>query len=283
MKYIFMRFPQGKEKALTFSYDDGVLTDKRLMEIFDKHNLKCTFNINSGCFASEEDAAKNPDPTRRMTLSESKELYGGTVHEVAVHGVHHSFMEQLPPPVALYEGIEDRAALERIFGTVVRGMAYPFGTLSDSLVEGLKAAGIAYSRTTHSSHNFNIPSDWLRLSATCHHRDEKLSELAEKFVNSKPSDERCNKKPWLFYVWGHSYEFENNNNWEIIENFADKVSNKDDTWYATNIEIYDYIDAYNRLLFNIDATAVKNPSAVEIWLEIDGKTVSVKPGETKII
>lgn len=284
MKNIFMRFPQGKPKALTFSYDDGNICDKRLIGIFDKHGLKGTFNVNSGLYISEENAVKNSDnPTRRMTEREMLETYGGTEHEIAVHGVKHLFMEQLPSPSALYEAIEDRAALERTFGTVVRGMAYPYGTLSDSLVKGLKETGIVYSRTTISTGTFDIPSDWLRLNPTCHHKDERLNELADKFTSSSPTDEMFNRKPWLFYVWGHSFEFVRNDNWEIIENFADKVSGKDDVWYATNIEIYDYIDAYNRLLFNIDTTLVTNPSALDIWFEKGGELICVKSGETKSI
>ena len=51
MSAIYLRYPGGKLKALTFSYDDGVETDKRLIDIFKKHNLKGTFNINSLLFA----------------------------------------------------------------------------------------------------------------------------------------------------------------------------------------------------------------------------------------
>ena len=38
----------GKTKAVTFSYDDAVFQDIRLIDIFNKYNLKCTFNLNSG-------------------------------------------------------------------------------------------------------------------------------------------------------------------------------------------------------------------------------------------
>lgn len=38
---------QGRNKFLTFSYDDGVTQDKRLVKIFNKYHLKATFNINS--------------------------------------------------------------------------------------------------------------------------------------------------------------------------------------------------------------------------------------------
>ena len=36
----------GKNKAITFSFDDGVTQDKRLVEMLDKYGLKATFNIN---------------------------------------------------------------------------------------------------------------------------------------------------------------------------------------------------------------------------------------------
>lgn len=37
----------GKKKAFTLSYDDGVTQDVRLIEMFNKYNLKATFNLNS--------------------------------------------------------------------------------------------------------------------------------------------------------------------------------------------------------------------------------------------
>lgn len=41
-------FPDGKKKALTLSYDDGVEQDRRLVEILNRYGIKATFNINSG-------------------------------------------------------------------------------------------------------------------------------------------------------------------------------------------------------------------------------------------
>ena len=37
----------GKKKAITFSYDDGVTQDIRFIELLNKYGLKCTFNLNS--------------------------------------------------------------------------------------------------------------------------------------------------------------------------------------------------------------------------------------------
>lgn len=47
MRTVFMRYPDGKAKAVTFSYDDGVPQDKRLSEIFTKYSIKATFNFNN--------------------------------------------------------------------------------------------------------------------------------------------------------------------------------------------------------------------------------------------
>ena len=154
-------------------------------------------------------------------------------------------------------------------------MAYPFGTLSDDVVEILRLAGIAYSRTTVSRLNFDIPTDWLRLGATCHHENPALTELGEKFTVSAP-----NREPWLFYLWGHAYEFEGHDNWHVIERFLKTVGHRDDVWYATNIEIHDYVQAFRALRFSVDGTLAQNPTAVDVWALRDGEVVRIPAGAT---
>lgn len=275
MGYLFMRFPGGKAKALTLSYDDAVEQDIKLMSILNKHGLKCTFNINTGLFAEEGHIYPQGHIHRRMTEKEAVKLYKDSGHEVAVHALTHPFLEQLPANIAIKEIMEDRENIERLFGKITRGMAYPFGTYSDELVNILKTCGIAYARTVVSTESFDIPTDWLRLPATCHHDNPRLPELTDKFINEKP-----NRSPWLFYLWGHSYEFEANNNWHVIEDFAEKISGKDDIWYATNIEIYDYIQAYKQLIFSMDETMVYNPTSTIIYFELNGQIYSIQAGET---
>lgn len=86
--------------------------------------------------------------------------------------------------------------------------------------------------------------------------------------------------PWLFYLWGHSYEFDNNSNWDVIEKFAEKMGGRDDIWYATNIEIYDYVNAYKQLIFNADGTVIYNPTAYDLWMRINEELFEIKAGET---
>ena len=272
---IFMRFPEGKIKALTLSYDDNVDQDIKFIDILNTYGLKCTFNINSEGYAEEGTVYPEGNVHRRLTKNQATELYKNSGHEVAVHSCTHPFLEQLPASVAALEILNDRVALEEQFGCIVRGMAYPFGTYSDELVEVLKTCGIVYSRTIKSTEKFDVPTDWLRLPATCHHNNPRLMELAKEFAEAT-----YKRAPKLFYLWGHSYEFESNNNWNVIEDFAKYMGNRDDIWYATNIEIYEYMEDYKRLVYSANGKRVKNPTARTLYFYAHGNNYSVAPGET---
>lgn len=261
MKKRHMRFPNFKDKAVTLSYDDGVAQDKRLISILSKYGLKGTFNLNSGMFGREVTQDKG-----RMTAQEALRLYTESGNEVAVHGFKHLSLADVDSAVAINDIIEDRKALEALFGKVIKGMAYANGSYNDSVVEALKLCGIHYSRTTESSRDFKLPKDWLKLKATCHHNDPALMELAKKFVEYSVGDYPWRNYPRMFYLWGHSYEFDNDDNWGVIEKFAEYIGGRDDIWYATNGEIYDYINAYERLEFSADGSMVHNPTAIDLYI-----------------
>ena len=275
MSQLFMRFPGGKERALTFSYDDGVEQDVRLTQIFKKYNMKATFNLNSGEYVPEGTTFPAGQIHRRLSESAVTALYGDDCFEVAVHGYTHPWLDYLPANMCTKELLDDRAKLEKQFNRIIRGMAYPWGTYSDEVVECMKSVGIVYSRTVGATHDFNLPQDWMRLDATCHHNDPKLMELADRFLH-----ENSWGRPRMFYLWGHSYEFEADNNWEVIEKFCELLANRDDIWYATNIEIYDYEQAFKSLQISMDESMIHNPSAYEIFFFLKGNEYSVKPGET---
>ncbi len=282
MNITFLRFPNGRAKALTLSYDDGVDQDVKLMEILDRYGLKCTFNISSGLFAPEGKVYAEGNVHRRMTKQACIDLYKNSGHEVALHSETHPWLANVPSATVVQEVINDRLALEEIFGGPIRGMAYPIGSFSDEVIKILHNAGILYSRTTISTRKFDVPKeqDWLKLPATCHHKDARLMELAEKFVNTEYKNH-----PQLFYLWGHSYEFEENDNWDVIERFAEFTGGKEDIWYATNIEIFEYIQAFNRLVWSADMSTVKNPSAIPVWVkagihEKGNKTIKIDSGKT---
>ncbi len=270
----FMRFPGGLPKAFTLSYDDGVEQDERLIGIFDKYGLKCTFNISGGLFAPEGTVYPEGRVHRPLTLTRSLEIYNKNGHEVATHGYTHPWLEKLTESGATYEILKDREVLESVFGCIVKGNAYPYGTYNDSVVECMKKCGIVYARTTKATEKFDIPTDWLRLHPTCHHNNPHVFELCDRFIEMK------NEAPQLFYLWGHSFELEKDNNWDRIEAISEKISGKSDIWYANNMEIYSYVKAYEALVFSADMTKVYNPSALEVFFVLNGRNYSIKPGQT---
>ena len=268
---IFMNFPNGLKKTVTLSYDDGKKQDIHLMDILNRYSLKCTFNLNSGLFPTED----FDDPFALLTEKRARDLFINSGHEVAVHSVSHPHLEALTPAHITYEVLQDRLNLERIFGGIIRGMAYPYGTYNDMVEACLKACGIAYSRSVITTEMFELPTNWLKWHPTCHHNNPRLMSLAQQFLEKKHLE-----MPWIFYLWGPSYEFDMYNNWNVIEDFAALMGGRSDIWYATNIEIYDYIQDYQRLIWSAGEQEVYNPTARVLYFEYGGRSISLAPGES---
>lgn len=272
---MYLRFPGGKAKALTLSYDDGVIQDVRLMGLLDQYGIKCTFNLNSGLFAQEDGGNMSPLSDHRMTATQALSLYCNSRHEIAAHGKDHTFLDELPADVAISEVWEDRKALETMFGGFVRGFAYPFGTYNQQLCQNLEQLGIAYARTVKATEDFALPDNWYCWHPTCHHDHPQMLSLAQTFTEM---DACWNSK--LFYLWGHSFEFDQHDNWIVIEDFCKIIGNRKDIWYATNIEICDYAHAFHQLRISADGKTIHNPTEIHLWADFDGTIREFPPAET---
>ena len=261
MNTVVTCFPGGKTKCLTMSYDDGVKQDRRLIEIFNRHGIKGTFHLNSALFGT---AARYLEP------DEVFGVYQG--HEVSCHTATHPSIARCPLPGVALEVLEDRQRLEAIFGRPVRGMSYPFGAHSADIRAMLPSLGILYSRVVGDTFNFDMPTDFLQWTSTCHH-NHRLMEMAEKF-----NAENRGIFLRLFYVWGHSYEFDDDRNWAMIEDFCAMMGGREDTWFATNIEVYDCVQTFGRLQFAADNSFVFNPSVSSAWVRVNGGEPVEIPG-----
>ncbi len=270
-----MLFPEGKRKALTFSYDDGRVHDRRLVKMMDEAGVKGTFNLNTrnlGMVETMEIDGRCVDDST-ITAEEISHLFKR--HEVATHASKHSAVTACGS-AALYEILEDRKILEDIVPYMVLGHAYPFGIYDQDSFAMLKAAGIRYARTVVSTGGFGLPGNFLEWHPTCHHADGRLMDLARAFCEKDPPY----GDPQLFYVWGHSFEFDRQDNWEIMENLLSYLSGyADQIWMATNMEIVDYVTAYQNLVFSADGMKVYNPSVHTVWMESTGEIYQVPSGE----
>lgn len=263
LKTVFTCFPEGKFKVLTMSYDDGTNSDRRLIEIFNKYGIKGTFHLNAGLTYGDDS---------RVQLSEVGKLYSG--HEVSAHTYTHPTIARCPQSLVIQQILNDREELENACGYAVRGISYPNRSFSPDIVNLLPHCGIEYARTGDSTGTFAMPDNFHLWKPTCHHK-HNLLELGKEFVSLYKS-----QYLYMMYVWGHSFEFDYDNNWELIEEFCKTAGGKDDIWYATNIEIVDYMKAAKNLKFTVDMDKVYNPSAIAVWISVDGKIYKINSGET---
>ncbi len=272
----FMRFPGFKTKAFTLSYDDGTRSDIRLAKLVNDYKLACTFNVFS--FRDPCDSVSG-----RISEEEALKTYTGDNIEVAIHCDKHLTLTEVAPAAAVRDVLVNRERLEKLFKKPITGLAYPCGAYDDNVVSMLKSCGIDYARTIRATEGFSLPTDWLRMPVTCHHNNPRLFELADKFLANDVHPYFWRNKPQLFYVWGHSSEFEKEEDWQRFESFLAKMSGNDNVWYATNIDIFKYVRAFNRLVFSADLEYVENPSAIDVYIKVLRDQLVVPAGKTVAI
>jgi len=280
MRSVFLRYPDGKAKAVTFSYDDGAPQDKRLAELFDRYGMKGTFNFNC-------------EYVRRsnFTKEQIQEYFLSKGHEIAVHGANHRANGNMRVIEGIRDVLDCRLELEEKCDRIIRGMAYPdtgitqmgnFTTYAQ-IKQYLTELDIVYSRTLGGDNDtFMLPQDFHAWMPSAHHNNPQIMEYVEKFLNTDVSTKTYHAKrvPRLLYIWGHSREFDRDNNWDHMEEICQKLSNDPDIWYATNIEIYDYVHAYESLIYSADGHMINNPTLLDVWIDVDGVVYKIGSGET---
>ncbi len=274
MKYRFMRFPENRCKAVTLSYDDANINDIRLAKLLHEHGIKCTFNVPGTDFPKEKHNWK-------VTEQDAREIYLPLGHDVALHGATHMSPYLCAPKDGMMEFMQNRAFLEKFFGRIVRGAAYPdHGGINDTITSYLRMMGITYARLVGTTHNFALPTDWLKWEMTVHNTEACVMDLVERFLAKNPREEYISHRESLvFSMWGHSFEFPADD-FAGITAFCKKIGGHDDIWYATNTELYEYVKAYESLVFSQENTFCYNPTQMGIWVDVDKKDYYIAPGET---
>ena len=275
---IEMLFPEGKNKALILSYDDGAMQDRQLVKLMNKYHLIGTFHLNSNKLGTNV-------YFNYLNKEEIKDLYKG--HEVSVHTANHPNLPDISKIDVIYEIVEDRRELERLMAYPVRGMAYPFGNSNDAVIEAIKGIGIEYARTVGDSYNFEIPKEFLRWHPTIHQfgkaywetnqpeKDKKELESFYKVIN----DFLQTKDLAVLDIWGHSWEMgTDQNKWDEAEKFFKLLANNQTIYYTKQIDLVDYINAFRNLKFSVNKSMVTNTSALNIYIKINNKVINVMAG-----
>lgn len=297
-------YPGFTRKALTFTIDDGNLKyDKMLLDILAPHGIKGTFNLCSNIHEGKEEL--------------TREFYRG--YGIANHCKYHPFVnfdgaeleirdeefdERTADPSCIYPvkdkpGFfwqikpngwrqmtfkddfiryvdEGRRELDAIFGEGrVRDYVWPYGEQNSAEVKEFIRKTHRSSRKTGCTINldgFAIPKDKYMWSYNAN--DMNLLEVMEKY-EAYPDDGELK-----FFAFGvHSIDFERDNKWEDLYTFADKYGDRPDTyWYASVEDIFDYEAAVKGIA--LTEGEIVNNSEIEVYLELDGKKISVKGKST---
>ena len=286
---VFIRFPGGKYKAVTFTFDDGAGEDMWIVDLLKSHGMKATFNMNTGWIPDSEDFDFSSLDERifvtkeychRMTVEQMRKTFRGSGMELATHGFTHAVLNWLEDDAMIWEIIRERAILEDIMGESVRGHAFAQGAYDSRVLEVLPKAGIVYARTCWFHDDFTLPTNFMEWGPTCGYNNKAV---VDRFCDIRPQS-NCiwfgDIHAKLINIFAHSYELSLNKDFDVMERNVEKLAAQEDAWFCTNMEYYRYTMAFRALDFNLARDRVYNPSAIPVWVLANDKVVEIAPGET---
>ncbi len=204
-------------------WDDGIVNDIRLIEILRRHGARASFNLNPGQHGSVRQEVwryKDTFPVDRLTWKELPSLYEGFT--IANHTLNHPWASRIKTEEWRYEVTEGRRRLQDHFGQPVLGFAYPFGDRTEETGSIVADTGHLYARTCGKVTPCFPPRDPMDFAPDCHQSDPLFWTRYEQ-AKQEPGG--------VFYFWGHSYEFTNEEEWEAFENKVSRITaDPDGVW-----------------------------------------------------
>lgn len=202
-------------KYFILSIDDGTIYDEKVIAILNRHNIKGTFNLNSGLddFVWYSEGR----PVRRLSLPNCVDLYKG--HEVASHSLTHPHLTMCGDDHIGYEVGVDKENLERIFSRPITSFAFPFEDSDERSISRIKAIdGFSAIRISESDRSFLFPCDPFHIKITSLDIHEAV-EMFPQFLNDEDAQ--------LFVFVSHGYDFEFNDAYDLLERLCEMVEESD--------------------------------------------------------
>ena len=262
-------YPNGKRKAFNITYDDGILQDVRFVELLNKYNLKGTFNLNSGSMKQEFEWTHPCGMViKRLPENVVVDLYRG--HEIASHSVTHPDLEHLTDEELWYELGQDKKNLEELFGCEVYGFAVPFDYYDERIADCVKHLGFTYGRDSRETYSYCPPEDYYFWSSGTYHVMPGFRAFAEGIFDTDEELALCQ-------IVGHAYDLDVEDMWEYMEGYLKRISEDEDIFSMTNIEVIQYLKAIRGAY--VSNNFIENNSDCDLWFEVDGEVLRLKPGE----
>jgi peptidoglycan-N-acetylglucosamine deacetylase len=232
--------------VLTSSWDDGHRCDVRLARMLKEHGLKATFYV----------APENQEFAKQdlLPLPEIRNL--SQDFEIGAHSMTHRRLPTISEQEAAREIIESKAVLEQVIGKEIEVFCYPGGAYTKLHAQLVRDAGYRYARTT-ARYTFTV-DDPYEAGTSLHvynHRSRSDLWQTARFVKFQPIKilrclewealakamfDQVIKEGGIYHIWGHSWEIDEHNDWECLENVFRYISANPKVSYVTNGELETY-------------------------------------------
>ncbi len=235
-----------KTAVLTTSWDDGHRCDVRLARMLKGHGLKATFYV----------APENQEFAKQdlLSLPEIRDL--SQDFEIGAHSMTHRRLPTISEQEAAREIIESKAVLEQVIGKEIKVFCYPGGAYTKLHVQLVKDAGYRYARTV-ARHTFTVDDpyeagtsvhaynhgfgfDLWRTARFVKFQPIKVLRCLEWDALAKAMFDQVIKEGGIYHIWGHSWEIDEHDDWERLENVFRYISANTKVSYVTNGELEDY-------------------------------------------
>lgn len=268
-----MRFPGFKYKAVTVGCDVNLREYIKRTKNFLGSRLRGTLYLDLGSETNLNNLFFDDEIFVRLAKTEA---------EIAACYDCDDIQDKFSDDTFISDLIKRRIFLERRFDKIVKGAAVATVKNLDCVCsEIVSKCGFRYAETVKQTEKFDLPKDWFDWAPTATNENLKLLELVEEFLSANESKYFWFNEPKLFCYREHGVLSYDEESLKRVRKLEERIGNKDDIWYATHGEIFEYVRAFERLEFSSDGTFVYNPNAIDVYIKyIGNKNIVVPSGKT---
>lgn len=205
-----------KEILIATSWDDGLASDLRLVEILKKYNATATFGLNPGLYSETRILNDNRHIKYGYKITKS-ELHHFMDYDIWNHTDTHKEMNVISRQQMLDELRDGKKKLEDIFQRNIDGIIWPYGSYTNESIDAALETGHRYGRATPIFGAFEI-SRWATIPL--HWRTWQIGIDYSHIVIS-----------------GHTYEMVTEDDWLLVDELYRTITNNSNYKLVTLTEL----------------------------------------------
>lgn len=238
------------DTIITTSWDDGHPLDLKVANLLSKHRLSGTFYM--------------PLVNKENSLMSKEEMKSiSKKFEVGGHTINHVSLPEIPEENLELEISQGKEKMEEICGQII-SFAYPKGQYNQNVIQVVKKSGFRGARTAKMLH-YRFTNSF-EYHPTIHAVNRSVLSKGKQTLTSVDKDlslylitSGIILKDWeiiakksldfilehggIWHMWGHSWEINNNNDWEKLEkvlHYANETGKQFGAEFLTNGEVFEH-------------------------------------------